>query len=323
MGITNPLIDSNENKWAAYPDGDTPLNCRSKSTGSWIVAAVLVAVLAAAAYYGYSALNVQKSKISELFGSQSAQNVQDALTQRVDTAENNLRELAGGSDDLGQRVKTLENKIQGNLQQSRKYAETLTQQLHQQLSAELEARTSVIDSRLRQVEAEQNAQRSQLAALDDKLDHNATSIASVREADGRDLSGVHQQIETNARDLSELSERLYPKRVDFELNKGQTEELAPGIVLRISGTNTQYQRYRGSLWLVQDGRTLWLRDQSVHEPVRFFHKESGDPYELVVTDVSKKIVTGYLLVPVQQAAAFRTVDRETTINTTGDDATAR
>jgi hypothetical protein len=34
--------------------------------------------------------------------------------------------------------------------------------------------------------------------------------------------------------------------------------------------------------------------------VRFFHKEGGEPYELVVTDVTKKAAVGYLLVPAQQ-----------------------
>lgn len=47
---------------------------------------------------------------------------------------------------------------------------------------------------------------------------------------------------------------------------------------------------------------MWLRDQSVHEPVRFFHKETGEPYELVVTDVTKKGAVGYLLVPAKQDA---------------------
>jgi hypothetical protein len=147
-------------------------------------------------------------------------------------------------------------------------------------------------------------------------------VASVREETGRDLSGVHQQGETNARDLSALSQRLARERVDFELAKGQTQEVVPGVSLRISGTNPMYQRYRGSLWLLQDRRTLWLRDQSVHQPVRFFHKETGEPYELVVTDVTKKFVIGYMLVPApapQEIAVGALPDQRAAIGTSGRD----
>ncbi len=217
------------------------------------------------------------------------------------------------------KLESLQGRVRVNLEQTRKYAESLTQQLHQQLSAELEARNSVLDARLRQVESEQTAQRSQLAQVQAELKQDITSVTSVQEETGSDLSGVHGQVATNARDLNLLSQRLDRERVDFELTKGQTKELVPGISVQISGTNPMYQRYRGSLWLLQDRRTLWLRDQSVHQPVRFFHKETGEPYELVVTDVTQKFVIGYLLVPVRQEAVGTLADRSTAIDTSGDE----
>jgi predicted nucleic acid-binding Zn-ribbon protein len=319
MGFTNPMLDPIENKWPAYQEGNTEPDYRRKSKAVWVVVAALAAVLGASFYYGYLALNKQGIQVSQLFGSQTTLN---ALGQRVDTAEGKLRVLTGGWEGLGQRVTKLENlqsRVRVNLEQTRKYAEALTQQLHHQLSAELEARNSVLDARLRQVESEQTAERSQLARVEAELKQDITSVTSVQEETGSDLSGVHRQVETNARDLSVLSQRLDRERVDFELSKGQTKELAPGVSLQISGTDPMYQRYRASLWLLQDRRTLWLRDQSVHEPVRFFHKETGEPYELVVTDVTKKFVIGYLLVPVQQEDVGALADQRTAIDTSGDD----
>jgi len=315
VGVTNPLLNLIENKWPAYQEGSTEPDHREKSKAVWVVVVALATVLGASAYYGYLALNKQNIQVSHLFGSQTALN---ALGQRVDTAEGNLRELTGGWEGLGQRVTMLESfqsRVRVNLQQTRKYAETLTQQLRQQLSAELEARNSALDARLSQVESEQAAQRSQLAQVEAKLSEDITSVTSVQEETGRDLSGVHQQVEAHARDLSAVSQRLGRERVDFELNKGQTKELVPGISLQISGTNPMYQKYHASLWLLQDRRTLWLRDQSVHQPVRFFHKETGEPYELVVTDVTKKFVTGFLLVPIRQEAVSTSADQRTSIDT--------
>jgi hypothetical protein len=320
VGVTNPMLNPIENKWPAYQEGSTEPDYRRKSKAVWVVVVALAAVLGVSAYYGYLALNKQNIQLSQLLGSQAALS---AVGQRVDSAEGKLTELAGGWEGLGQRVAKLEsfqNRVRVNLQQTRKYAETLTQQLHQQLSAELEARSSALDARLSQVESEQAAQRSQLAQVEAELKQDITSVTSAQEEAGSDLSGVHRQVETNARDLNVLSQRLDRQRVDFELSKGQTKELVPGISLQISGTNPMYQRYRASLWLLQDRRTLWLRDQTVHQPVRFFHKETGEPYELVVTDVTKKFVLGYLLVPVRQEAVGTLADQRTSIDTSsGDD----
>jgi hypothetical protein len=45
----------------------------------------------------------------------------------------------------------------------------------------------------------------------------------------------------------------------------------------------------------------------VNEPVRFFHRDGGEPYELIVTDVTKKAVVGYLMAPVNPEAARGTL----------------
>jgi len=53
----------------------------------------------------------------------------------------------------------------------------------------------------------------------------------------------------------------------------------------------------------------------VHEPVRFFHKDGGEPYELVVTDVTSKAVAGYLLAPVKpDTAAGTLVGQQTSVD---------
>jgi chaperonin cofactor prefoldin len=300
MGVVNPMFQPSEHDWAVDRREFIEQNHRRGVTALWIVVLVLAVALGASAFYGYFAWKKQNIQLGQLFGSQGTVTT---LGQRLDTAEAKLQELSSGWEGIGGRVTKLEAKVQSDLGQSRKYAEALSQQLHQQISAELDARTSPLDARLRQVESEQTAQRSQVAQVEADLRQNISQqIASVREDTGRDISGVRQQTETNSHDVSALSQRLDRQRVDFELAKGQTKELVPGISLRISETNPLYQRYRASLWLFQDRATLWLREQTVHEPVRFFQKDGGEPYELVVTDVTKKTAVGYLLVPFGQDA---------------------
>jgi len=298
MGVVNPMLHPSENDWSEYRGRTKEESHRNGSRTFWVLFLLLTAAAVVGGYFAYVALKKQNIQVTHLFASEGTVS---AIGQRVDSAEAKLREMSGGWEGVGQRFTALETKVNDKINQSRRYAETLTQQAHQQMSAELDARASALDARLRQVEAEQTAERSQMQQVQADLKQDINQeVASVRDETSRDLSDVRQQADANSRDVNTLSQRLDRQRVDFELTKGQSKELVPGISVQISGTNPTYQRYRGSIWLLQDRRTLWLREQSVHEPVRFFHKEGGEAYELVVTDVTRKAAVGYLLVPVKQ-----------------------
>jgi hypothetical protein len=308
MSVTNSKFEPTENKWAGH-------EYRRTSNATWVVTVVLAVALVGLTCFGYFTLKKTDMQLTQVLDNQTARNT---LGQRVDTAESKLLDVRSRWEGLTQRVTLLESRVNRNVQQTRKYAEGLTEQLREQVGTELEARTSVLDGRLRQVESEQTAQRSQLARVEGELRQQFTS---AREQTGRDLSGVHQQVDNNARNLGSLSQRLDRERVDFEVVRGRTTELVPGVSLQISSTNNQYQRFRGSLWLLQDRRTLWLRDESVDQPVRFYHRAGGEPYELVVTDVTKHSVIGYLLVPEGQQAAVTALpyNGETATSTSGND----
>ena len=306
MTLSNSMFEATKNDWSAQQETIEPRS-RGESHSSSVFILALAVALAVLAGVGYMAVKKKNIQIAQLFGDHAAVHT---LTQRVDTAESTLRDVTGRWEGLSQHVTTLEGKVNHNLQQSRKYAESLSEQLHQQMSAELAARTSTLDARLTQVESEEAAQRLQLAEVEGEL---RQQIASAQEETGRDLLSVHQQLDNNARNLGSLSQRLDRQRVNFEVPKGRTVEPVPGISLRISGTNNRHQRFRGSLGLLQDGRTLALRDEGVDQPVRFYRKEGEEPYELVVTDVTKHSVSGYLLVPArQQAAAGSSADADGT-----------
>ena len=51
-----------------------------------------------------------------------------------------------------------------------------------------------------------------------------------------------------------------------------------------------------------DRRTIWLKGQGAGEPVIFYGHEDGKKRELVITNVTKSSVTGYLLLPGESGA---------------------
>jgi hypothetical protein len=311
--ISNPMLQHNENDWPGGRPESYEDRTRIRSGALWLSVFVLAVALGFLVYYAYNYAKTQNLRITQIFGNQEAM---DTLTQRLGAAETEMHDLAGDWQGVAPRVTALEGRVAMDAKQTRMYAQSLTLQLHQQLTAEMDARIAALNARLNprlaQIESEQADQRAQLDAVEANLKQD---ISTVRDENGRELSGVRRQEGENARDITAISQRLDRERIDFELGKGQEKDLLPGISLRIEKMNPTYQRYRASLWLLQDRRTVWLRDQSVHESVRFFHKDGGDqnePYELVVTDVNKKAVVGYLLAPVKpEASAAALIDKQT------------
>jgi hypothetical protein len=297
MGVFNPMLQHDENEWSSGQPEPFEYHAHRKSIILWIAVAILAAVLGALVYYGYRTVKTQDIHITQVFARQGALN---ALGQRADAAESKLHDLTGNWQTMGDRMTKLEGRVGADIKGTRAYAETLTQRLHQQMMSEMDSRTSPLEARITQLETQQTEQRAQMAQVESALKQD---IATARAESGRDLMSVREEEETNARGVSALSERLDRRRVDFEVTKGQTKELIPGVTLKIRSVNQGRQNYRGSLQLEQGQRTVWLRDQSVQAPVRFFNTTGGGPYELVVTDVTKKNVAGYLLTPVKTNAA--------------------
>jgi hypothetical protein len=99
------------------------------------------------------------------------------------------------------------------------------------------------------------------------------------------------------RDVDTIAQKLAVERVGFEITKNHSRELAPGVSLGITGTDVLYRRATGWMWVMPDRRTIWLRGRGAQEPVVFYGAKDGKRRELVITNVAKNSVTGYLLLP--------------------------
>ncbi len=85
-----------------------------------------------------------------------------------------------------------------------------------------------------------------------------------------------------------------PGRVDFNIAREHSRQLAPGISLGVEATNPRRQQMDGWMWLMPDRRTIWLRDRETKDPLVFYLYEDGKRRELVITRVTATSVTGYL-----------------------------
>jgi sortase A len=96
-----------------------------------------------------------------------------------------------------------------------------------------------------------------------------------------------------------LAEEHWPtiNRVTFEVSKGHSRKVSPGISLGLTGIGLSHLRVNGWIWVMPDRRTIWLRDQGTQVPIVFYGYLDGKRRELVITRVTTNSVIGYVLLP--------------------------
>jgi hypothetical protein len=267
----------------------------------WAAFGVLVIVLVGAIVYGYRALqkdNIQLVQVADALKSSAA------LSTRLGVAENKMQSWVSQLSEIAGRVGQLEHKTDAGLALERQHADKLNAATEKRIHEQLAERTASIDRRLIALESGQAVEKDRLSQLQQQVQQQASGVPQVVAAsqdNTRESAGdVQQQPKAAAPDPAVPDHRIERQRVKFEVAKKRTYELTKGISVHLNATNVRYQLFGGWVSLTPDGRTLWMDSRGVQQPVVFYRKDDDQPCELVVTQVAKDSVVGYLLLPVEQ-----------------------
>lgn len=277
----------------------------------WVPVLVLAAGLAGVGGYRYGSpiLKQHQGLLSQVPGLEQSLT---AVDQRVANAEEKLRDWAGDWEGMKERLAKLES----STRRARRQTQELIAQAQHRWQTELDQRSRSTDARLSALQVEQESEgaraaqlQGEVAVLRRQVREQDERLAALQEQTGQDrgrvesrLAGLDQQMQRGRRETDSLAAQVDRRRVDFEVNRNHSRELAPGISLGITKTNVAYRRFDGWLWLMPDRKTVWVRSQSAHRPVVFYSKEDSRPRELVITHVTKDAAVGYLLLPARPAA---------------------
>ncbi len=276
-----------------------------------IVSVAVALAIAAAVFYGYPALRRNQDLLGRIPGFEQ---FMAATGPRVDALEERLKKWDLDRESMSGRLDTLERRMQSATQAARKQAQEIQSRLEVQLNSRMEG----MQARLSSLEQAQQADRARMARLQQDLEtvrqDTDRRLAGLREDTGRDVAGLQRQVadlnvssERGRRDFESLAAKtnrnLDRERLDFEVGKGKSLDVAPGVTLHVTSADPRYRRVNGWIWLMPDRRTLWLRNQGAQQPVTFYQKHDNRPVQLVLTQVAKNSVAGYVLMPVGAAAS--------------------
>jgi len=269
---------------------------------------LLVLALAGGGWYAYQALQRHEVVLTQFPG---VQKVVEKIGDQVKETDHKLASWADDQQSLHDQIAKLGQKMEMRVASVTKQAQVSSTEMYRRVQAQIDDRLQRVDTRLTRMESSTETEQTRVAELQrglaemrSQVARQADDLASIRsniEESGatnqRQLVGLQQSEEADRRDVDAIGHKLAVHRVDFEVTKNHSRELAEGISLGVTSTDMAHRYVSGWMWVMPDRRTIWLKNQNASQPVVFYSREDGKKRELVINNVTKGSVTGYLLLP--------------------------
>lgn len=225
---------------------------------------------------------------SALLGSANERNL-DALRAELAEARRNAQTAVGQArEEAVRHAEELARRLQEEQQREQ-------QRLASELSQVREA-AGATTGKIEEVAKEVGSVRTEVASTKSELEKTIAELRSVR----GDLGVQSGLIATNAKELAALRMLGDRNYYDFTLTKKQQWQRVGDVSVRLTKTDQKRNRY--TILIVADDKQVEKKDKTVNEPVQFYTARARIPYEIVVNQVGKDVITGYLATPKVTAA---------------------
>ncbi len=228
--------------------------------------------------------------------------------RKLAAAEQRNDQLAAKQEALSARLRATSETLGQSLGMTQKQVELKTQALMAAQAAAVRAQSA----QTAKLEEQQQAAVKQLGAVQTDVSAVKTDVggakASIAETqtdlnqtkaqlqrtigDAGVMSGLiartHDELET----LKHKGDRNY---YEFTLQKGAQPTLLSTIKLQAKKVDDKHARY--TLMVSADDRNIEKKDKSLDEPVQFYTGKDPVLYEIVVNNIAKNVISGYLSTP--------------------------
>jgi len=276
------------------PSAQESYHYENAGTPRWIVVlfVILFVALAAVGYAGYSGQSRLEANLAK------AQEQNKVLTAQLEQANSRLADLTGHVEVTEQKVGI----TQAELARAKSRAETILKEQtasDQKLTAQLTQVQKESEEKILSVATEVGGAKKDIETT--KNDLEATK-SKLDRATG-DMGVMSGLIAHNRDDLEELRRRGDRNYYEFTLKRTKTPQRVGPIQVNLTKTDQKKSKYTMTVFV--DDRAIEKRDKTAGEPVQFYVKGVSRmaPYEMVVFDVGKDQVTGYLSTPKDMGAA--------------------
>jgi cell division protein FtsB len=276
------------------PSPQESYHYENTGTPRWIAVlfGVLFVALAAMGFFGYTSQSRMSQELSK------SEDANKQLGQRLDQANASLADLKGHlevtEEKLGMTTAELA-KAKSRAESIRKDQLAADQKLSTQLAQaqkDSEEKIGAVATDLGGAKKDIESTRNDLESTKGKLDR-ATGDMGV-------MSGLIARNHDDLEDLKRRGERNY---FEFTVPKTKTAQRVGPVQIALNKVDQKKSKY--TMTVYADDKSIEKKDRTAGEPVQFYVKGSSrmSPYEIVVFDVGKNQITGYLSTPKDTSAA--------------------
>ncbi|MGC1186206.1 MAG: hypothetical protein WA871_02330 [Candidatus Acidiferrales bacterium] len=251
------------------------------SAPRWVgIAVVALAIVTLVALgVGWNATTQARNAEQSLaLQSKSFQQNQDSLAQRLSQTEEADAQL---QSDLG----VVTNKLQLTQAQldSARHQET-------QIKKDYTSQINTVNTQLATKASSDDvtALGGDVNGVKTDLENTKNSLQSTTDQFGQLIAKNHDEIDQ----LRRLGERDY---YEFTLSNTTQKQTVGEMQIQLRGTNVKHNQFSMALYV--DDMRLEKKNRAVDEPIYFYTRGSRTPLELVVNQIGKDKITGYLSVP--------------------------
>lgn len=266
----------------------------SMGTPRWIAVlfGVVIVALAVLGVAGYST----QSRLSQDLAEQQKQN--KVLSTQLDQANGRIADLKSQMEMATQKV----GLTQAELAQAKSRAESIRKE---QKSSD-EKLTAQIGQVQKESEEKIGAVASEVGGAKKDIEATKTDLEATKGKFERSLGDMNVMsglIARNRDDLEDLKRRGDRNYYEFTLQRSKSAQRVGPVQMSLNKTDPKKSKY--TITVVADDKTIEKKDKTSGEPVQFYVKGSSrmSPYEIVVFDVGKNQITGYLATPKEPGAA--------------------
>jgi multidrug efflux pump subunit AcrA (membrane-fusion protein) len=260
----------------------------SAGTPRWIAVlfGVLILAVIVLAYMGHSAQAQLQADLAK------AQDQNKLLSAQLDQANSRLADLKGNIEVTQQKV----GMTQAELAKARSRAEAIRNDQiasDQKLATQLTQVQKESEEKIGAVATEVGGAKKDIADTRTDLE---TTKGKLDRATG-DMGVMSGLIAHNRDDLEELKRRGDRNYYEFKVTKSKTPQRVGPVQVTLNKTDQKKGKYTMTVFV--DDRSIEKKDKTAGEPVQFYLKGSSRmaPYEIVVFDVGKNDINGYLSTP--------------------------
>src|SRR6202162_2094316 len=276
------------------PSGNETNFYEAAPTPRWIMVVFVVAFVLIA--YLLYAGNTEKSKLEPDLA--QANSKEAILSVQIDQTNSRVADLKGQLEVTTQKL----GFTQAELAQARALAQNIRQtqkDSDDKLTAQIGQVKQDTDAKIGQVSTDLTGAKTDISATKQDLEATKAKLTSTV----GDLGVQSGLIARNQEELDQLKRQGERNIFELHLTKSKTPTHVGPI--QVTLTKTDPKKFKYTMTVIADDKTVEKRDKTADEPVQFYVKGVPRPYEIVVFDVSKDKVNGYLSTPKDAGTAAR------------------